>query len=125
MLRETGVDVLENGRAVVIRRTGCGPTVYIDGIKVTFLPRSKSLMGAGAPKPPVTYTVTFQQPKRIEIVNPAQEAADAINNLVHPMDVIAVEVYRGPAETPGQYLDSNSQCGVILIWTRRGNISRE
>ncbi len=51
--------------------------------------------------------------------DPAQEAADAVN-LIHPSEILAVEVYRGPAETPGQYLDSNSACGVILIWTRRG-----
>ena len=35
-------------------------------------------------------------------------------------DVRVVEIYRGPAEVPGQYLDSNAKCGVILIWTKRG-----
>ena len=33
-------------------------------------------------------------------------------------DMDQVEMYRGPAEIPVQYNDSNSQCGVILIWTR-------
>ena len=35
-------------------------------------------------------------------------------------EVIAVEVYRGPSETPAEFLDSGSRCGVIVIWTRRG-----
>ena len=32
----------------------------------------------------------------------------------------AVEVYRGPAETPPEFLGSNAACGTIVIWTRRG-----
>ncbi|MFC1791532.1 hypothetical protein ACFL0I_03600 [Gemmatimonadota bacterium] len=46
-------------------------------------------------------------------------AAQAVN-LIPPSDIQAIEIYHGPADTPGQYLDSRSQCGVILIWTRRG-----
>lgn len=54
--------------------------------------------------------------------SPTAEAADAVN-LIHPSEVKAVEIYRGPSEIPGQYLDSNARCGIILIWTRRGDIS--
>ncbi|HEU4558013.1 MAG TPA: carboxypeptidase regulatory-like domain-containing protein [Longimicrobium sp.] len=32
--------------------------------------------------------------------------------------VQAVEVYRGPAETPEQYKQAWSACGVILLWTK-------
>ena len=128
MLYETGVQVANDGRAIYMRRTGCGPMVYIDGIKVTHMSRSKSLMGAygGARTTAIPFNPLIRQGARARFLgneNPATEAADAVNNLVHPMDVVAVEIYRGPAETPGQYLDSNAQCGVILIWTRRGNIS--
>ena len=28
--------------------------------------------------------------------------------------------FHGPGQTPGEFLDSNARCGVILIWTRRG-----
>ena len=56
--------------------------------------------------------------------SPAQEVAEAVN-LVHPGEVLAVEICRGPAETPGEDIDSNSACGVILIWTRRGREVRE
>ena len=41
-------------------------------------------------------------------------------NRVSPFEIRAMEIYRGPAQTPGQFLDSNARCGVILIWTRRG-----
>jgi len=88
-----------------IRRTGCGPLVYLDDILVTRCPRG------GGPKPPAE-----------DECNPEREAFDVVN-MIHPMDVVAVEVYRGPAEIPGKYIDSNARCGVILVWTRRGRIS--
>ena len=31
----------------------------------------------------------------------------------------ALEVYRGPAETPPEFLGSNAACGTVVIWTRR------
>jgi hypothetical protein len=34
-------------------------------------------------------------------------------------NIEALEVYRGPSETPSQYRRPDSDCGVILIWTRR------
>jgi hypothetical protein len=89
--RVTGIR--ETDRSLSLRRAGCGPTVYVDGIKLT---RGSRAGGGGG-------------------VESAQAA-----NLVHPMDIAAIEIYRGPAETPGEFLDSNSQCGVILLWTRRG-----
>jgi len=36
-------------------------------------------------------------------------------------DVEAVEVYRRASETPADFLDSDSRCGVVVIWTRRGD----
>ena len=46
------------------------------------------------------------------------DANNDINGVVNPGQVEAIEVFRGPAEIPVQYNDSNSACGVILIWTR-------
>lgn len=116
VLWEAGVDVDGDGKRVRIRRTGCAPLVYVDGVKLTHASR-----GGGPPS-----RAMIRAPKNNPFPNPegspSEEAAAALN-LVHPSDVIAVEVYRGPAETPGQYIDSNSRCGVILVWTRRGNIS--
>ena len=31
-----------------------------------------------------------------------------------------IEVYRSAAEAPGQYSDTTGGCGVVLLWTRRG-----
>jgi len=100
ILQEYGATVIgstERERALYFRRTSCGPVVYIDGIKVTHGSRSKSPFGSGG-----------------EI-----DSAQAVN-MVHPLNIEAMEIYRGPAQTPGEFLDSNAQCGVILIWTKRG-----
>lgn len=35
-----------------------------------------------------------------------------------PGDVKGVEIYRGASETPGEFIGSNSGCGVIAIWTK-------
>ncbi len=48
-----------------------------------------------------------------------REGPGIINQMVAANDVEAVEVYRGPAETPADFLSSDSRCGVIVIWTRR------
>jgi|GEM_PF-173277 len=95
ILHEYGANVVNNGRTLTFRRTLCAPVVYIDGIRV--FKGSGSKLGGGG----------------------GNEAAAAVN-LVHPMNIEAMEIYRGPAQTPGEFLDSNAQCGVILIWTRRG-----
>lgn len=100
LLQEYGATVVgatESQRALYFRRTMCGPMVYIDGIRVTHGSRSKAPGGFGG-----------------EV-----ESARAVN-MVHPMDMEAMEIYRGPAQVPGEFLDSNAQCGVILIWTKRG-----
>ena len=40
-------------------------------------------------------------------------------NLI-PLNMIeAIEYYSGPAETPAKYSGLNSNCGVLVIWTRR------
>ncbi len=40
---------------------------------------------------------------------------------VRPEDVLAIESYRSASEVPAQYGGAMSMCGVILIWTLRGN----
>lgn len=35
-------------------------------------------------------------------------------------DLQAVEVYRGPSETPIEFLSTGNLCGVLILWTRTG-----
>lgn len=34
------------------------------------------------------------------------------------LDIYGIEVFRGPSETPAEFLNSSSGCGVISIWTK-------
>lgn len=43
-----------------------------------------------------------------------------LDMLVRPEDIAGLAVYRGASETPVEY-QSMSGCGVIQVWTRRGN----
>lgn len=40
---------------------------------------------------------------------------------ITPMDIEGIEVFRGTAEVPMQWGGSDATCGVILVWTRRGD----
>ncbi len=42
----------------------------------------------------------------------------AIDHLVQPSLVEAIEVYSGVSQLPAQYSGAESACGVVLIWTR-------
>ena len=42
----------------------------------------------------------------------------SIDQIVNHEDIVAIEVYSGPARVPLQYSATNSDCGVILFWTR-------
>jgi hypothetical protein len=35
-------------------------------------------------------------------------------------EVVAIEVYRGAAETPGKYRTTSNGCGAVVLWTKRG-----
>jgi hypothetical protein len=35
-------------------------------------------------------------------------------------DIVALEVYTGPSDVPGEFAGRNAGCGVIVIWTRAG-----
>jgi carboxypeptidase family protein len=38
--------------------------------------------------------------------------------------IVGIEIYRSPMETPSQFLKPDSQCGVIVIWTKSGPVPR-
>lgn len=37
------------------------------------------------------------------------------------LDIELIEAYKSPAGMPPEYIDSNSRCGVVVVWTRRGS----
>jgi hypothetical protein len=42
-----------------------------------------------------------------------------VDDLAHPWEVEGIEIYRGLAATPPEFLTPDAGCGVIAIWTRR------
>lgn len=48
-------------------------------------------------------------------------AADyRIDDAVSLLSVEGIEIYRGLASVPAEFLNQDAECGVIAIWTRRG-----
>lgn len=41
-------------------------------------------------------------------------------NLVPPGDIAAIEVYEGGGFIPAQFMDEGASCGVVVVWTKRG-----
>jgi hypothetical protein len=35
-------------------------------------------------------------------------------------DIMAIEVYRGPSETPAEYEQGRNNCGAVVVWTHEG-----
>jgi len=42
-----------------------------------------------------------------------------VDDLVNPLDIEVIEVFRGLGSIPPEFLTSYARCGVIAIWTRR------
>lgn len=119
LLYGTKVTVVNNGKAIYMSRTLCAPVVYIDDVRFTHGYASGGLQSIARSTPEAG---AFQPGRGIDAQGEDDEgvfAAEAVN-LVPPSDIAAIEIYPGPGSMPGQYIDSRSRCGVILIWTRRG-----
>lgn len=48
------------------------------------------------------------------------DAFTGIDELVPASSLAAIEVYRGAAGTAPEFIDSDSRCGVVVLWTKRG-----
>lgn len=46
-------------------------------------------------------------------------SASTVDDAVHPASVLGIEVYRGLATVPAEFLTPQARCGVVAIWTRR------
>jgi hypothetical protein len=111
-----------------------GTAIYYSGTsQYIYFPRSGSPGAARlsvTPRPPVmgqgVAPAKWGPPNNaclprlfVDGVRVAYDAQNDINAVVNPEQVEAIEVFRGPSEIPVQYNDNNSQCGVIVIWTRK------
>jgi hypothetical protein len=56
----------------------------------------------------------------IRIWAPGQKEPPEVDNLATVISLEAIEVYRGPSETPVAYQNTGSSCGTVLLWTRTG-----
>ena len=45
---------------------------------------------------------------------------ETIDQIVNPNEIDSIEVYAHAAEVPPEYMGPGSNCGAIVIWTRRG-----
>lgn len=90
----------------------CHPRVYIDGLVVIRGDaRMRGLDVQGFPE--VATEANGGGTKRPEI---------ALDDVVMPEDVEALEVYRRGTQVPARFggTSTSTQCGVIVIWTRQG-----
>lgn len=90
-----GVDIHQNCMIASSRTPGCPYLpIWVDGVQVVQPPRDQQGQLRVPPQP--------------------------IDEIIHPIEVEAIEVYSTPSEVPAEFAGMNSRCGVIAIWTRRG-----
>jgi len=56
----------------------------------------------------------------IVLDNMPMTTSDDLDDLVKPQDIAGVEVYRGASEVPGRFMGNRNNCGLVVIWTKRG-----
>lgn len=54
------------------------------------------------------------------LITRAMAGEVSVDELVTPEGLEGMEVYRGLSTVPAEFLNSNSHCGVVALWTRRG-----
>jgi hypothetical protein len=70
-------------------RAMCHPSLYLDGVPA----RQPDADGEG------------DAPVQLDL------------GTIRPDDILGIEVYRTPAETPAPFAAHSGPCGVIVIWT--------
>jgi hypothetical protein len=90
----------------------CHPRVFVDGLIV--------ILGDARVRGTDVYGFP-EQATEVE-ADPSGRPEIALDDVVIPADVEAVEVYRRGSEVPAHFggMSTATQCGVIAIWTRRG-----
>jgi outer membrane cobalamin receptor len=63
------------------------------------------------------------------LMNPASDRNGEVMGMtldeaVMPNDIEGIEIYRGLASVPAEFLSTEARCAVIAVWTRRGGARR-
>jgi hypothetical protein len=58
--------------------------------------------------------------RRMIGMNGARPSDFRIDDVVSPVSVEGIEIYKGLGTVPAEFLNPDAKCGVIAIWTRRG-----
>jgi hypothetical protein len=74
----------------------------------------------GSPDCPAQIFVDGRPLNRRTARAPAGADAPTIDDVVTPNVIEGIEVYRGVATVPPEFLSPDAVCGVVAIWTRRG-----
>lgn len=60
------------------------------------------------------------------LLNPRSPSGEfvgmTLDEAVMPANVEGIEIYRGLATVPAEFLNQDARCGVIAVWTRRGGV---
>ncbi len=56
---------------------------------------------------------------------PEHVRAVAIDDYVSPGSVLGIEIYRGLSTVPPEFLNRYARCGVVALWTLRGESGPE
>jgi hypothetical protein len=92
-------------RAVGSGRDGYCPVVfYVDGVKVV---------------KPARGTFTGGNGRNGGVPEMIREQLETVYR-IPPSQIEGIEVYKGPSQTPGEFAGSDAECGVVVVWTRRG-----
>jgi hypothetical protein len=83
---------------------GCPTQVFIDGMLMNRRLASVTRDAGGNPT-----SVDF-----------VEDVDFSIDELVSPTIIEGIEVYTGISGVPPEFLNADSRCGVVVIWTRRG-----
>jgi hypothetical protein len=56
----------------------------------------------------------------VRVWAPGQAEPPNVDQVASIVSLEAIEIYRGPSETPIMYQNTGSACGTVLLWTRTG-----
>jgi hypothetical protein len=68
---------------------------------------------------PGCFPVVYLDGTRISGAHDAAESVRGVLGMIPGGDVEAIEVYRGPSETPGEFGGLAAPCGAIAVWSRQ------